>query len=470
MKFDLTNEPRRYFAKIAAIPHGSKNEAALADYIVAFAKEHGYAYKRDELHNVIVYRPAAKGKEKAEGLMLQAHLDMVCEKNEEVTFDFEKEGLQLEVDADGRLRAQGITLGADDGYGVAYMLALLAEKELNCPPLTCVFTVQEEIGLIGAANLKCEDLRAKRYLNLDGAGEISTTVSSSGGLRLSCLTKACFKEEKLQGYRLFVSGLKGGHSGAAINLHRANANRVVAKVLAALKKEAGFGLEAISGGLKENAIPRESEATFVLAGEVEQRVAEIMAEIIEQYRDSDEGLTYTLERVEIKGLLDNHEGIIDFLNLCPEGFVAASQAIPGLTLASLNMGVVRTDAEGVRAFFQCRSPIVAYLEEFVAKMNDLGHYTGALVVKGAQYPGWGYEANSPLRKLLKELLAKRGLTLVEQATHGGLECGYFKALIPDLDIITYGPVIENMHTPDEWMDLASFDRCYEVVKELVENC
>lgn len=471
MEFDMNKKHCFYFREISNIPRGSGNEKGIADYVENFAKEHGFEYRRDELHNVIVYRPAAKGRENEDGVILQGHMDMICEKNADVEFDFEKDPIDFCVIDDKWLTARGTTLGADDGYGIAYMLTLLDDPDLNAPMLECIFTVQEEVGLIGAKALKADDIRAKRYINLDGGGEVTTTVSNSGGRRVSTGVAVEYEDCDKEGYRVFLTGLKGGHSGGVIDKNRGNSNKIMARILKAVSRECcGFALSSLSGGLKENAIPREAEAVFVSDCCPMEVINKTVDYVKSELAESDPGLTVSVEKVKVSRVMKNSMNVVNFIFLAPNGFVAPSMAIPGLTLASLNLGVVRTYDDRVEANYQMRSPVKGFLEELTEKMLTLGELFGASVEVGAEYPGWSFEPVSPMRDLLRAVLKERGIELEEKATHGGLECGYFKALEPELDIITYGPVATGAHTPDEMMDLESFDRCFAVLKEILEKC
>ena len=270
MEFDLNKKYCYYFNEISKIPRGSRNEKAVSDYVVNFARAHGYQYKQDVVYNVIVNKPAAPGYEESEPIILQAHMDMVCEKNKDVEHDFEKDPLDLYVDEEGWLHARGTTLGADDGQGVAYMLAILDDPNLKHPALQCVFTVMEEIGLFGALHLKREDFFAKRYINLDSGGENQTTVTSSGGARAVISRKLTFKEDKDPAYRIGIRGLKGGHSAGRIHLERGNAIVLAGYVMEALvSRFDDVRLVDINGGMKFNAIPRETDVVFTSGADPE---------------------------------------------------------------------------------------------------------------------------------------------------------------------------------------------------------
>ncbi|MFI3284113.1 MAG: M20/M25/M40 family metallo-hydrolase, partial [Erysipelotrichaceae bacterium] len=262
MKFDISKPHCYYFNEICKIPHGSYNEKALSDYIVQFAKDLGLKWKQDEMWNVIVYKDK-NGDYSDESLILQAHIDMVCEKNKSTVHDFEKDPIKLYVDEEGWLHADGTTLGADDGHGCAYMMAILADKEMKHPALECVFTVQEEVGLCGSMIIKKEDLKSNRMVSLDGGGEVTTSLCSAAGARVKLIKTIETKVNTKPAYTLSVLGLLGGHSGGEIHKEKGNSNKLLVRILMELKL-AGCDVELgfIEGGLKANAIPREATCIF----------------------------------------------------------------------------------------------------------------------------------------------------------------------------------------------------------------
>ena len=468
--FDLNKRHHYFFDEIRKIPRGSGNEEGIAKYLLAFAKKQGLKAREDDLHNVIIYKKASKGREKEDGIILQAHIDMVCEKNNDTVFDFEKDPIAI-YEEDGWLKAKGTTLGADDGYGVAYMLAILEDDVLVHPALECIFTAMEEIGLVGAMHLKEEDVSYGRYINLDGGGEVTTTISNSGGQRVTINIKAKKYDYKGKAYKLAIGGLKGGHSGGLIHMNPGNANTLLCEGLSLLADES-FRLESINGGLKENAIPREAEAVFISKrneDEIREIISCFEASLKKRYLESDGEVKVTLSQTACNDAYDQEssKNIISFGTLCPNGFIAPSVAIPGLTLASLNLGVIRSFEDRVAFNFSMRSPVREYIDMLINKLETLASYLDGEVVIGNGYPGWAYEKDSRMRELLREILKERGIELKTQATHGGLECGFFKALRKDLDIVTYGPISKGAHTPEEMLNLESFDRCYEVVRELI---
>ena len=475
MEFDLSKKYNYYFKQISDIPRGSRNEKAVSDYVVEFAKEHGYDYIQDEVYNVIINKPAAPGYENSEPIILQAHMDMVCEKNKDVEHDFEKDPLDLYVDEDGWLKARGTTLGADDGQGVAYMLAILDDRDLPHPALQCTFTVMEEIGLYGAIALKKEYFHSKRLINLDAGGENCTCVTSSGGARAVMSRKLSFVANQDPVYALQIRGLKGGHSAGKIHLERGNAIILAVRAVYALAKEfKDLKLIDLDGGMKFNAIPREADITFATKADkrnVLAKAEEIFAIFKKELEFSDEGFKGdVVDKTGDQALsIEESRQILEFLNVIPNGLMHRSMAIEGLSVASLNAGVIYVKDGVLYVDDLIRSAMASHGDEIIGKLKILCDRFGFVFELSDRYYGWNYEADSPMREILREVLKEKGIEMEEKATHGGLECGVFKGLIPDLDIITYGPISEGAHTPEEKLDLASFDRAYENLLEVLKR-
>ena len=477
MEFDLNKRHCFYFYETTKIPHGSRNEKALSDYVVEFAKAHGLRYKQDHVYNVIIYKDASKGYEDAEPLILQAHLDMVCEKNKDSDHDFEKDPLKLIV-KDGILKADGTTLGADDCTGVAYMLAILEDDTLPHPPLECIFTTMEEIGLLGSMELKAEDLHAHRMISLDGGGEDCTMLTSAGGCRVDLTKELKWEENQDACYKIAVRGLAGGHSGGEIHKEKGNANTLMARIM----KELQIGgvdvqLVSISGGLKENAIPRECDVMIASSSErkaVREALLKSAKAIKTELEFSDEHFYVEFFDAPVSSKKMSKacsDAIIDYIYLMPNGFQHRSMAIEGLTLTSLNLGVVESDEHQILLRTSLRSALESGIEHLVRVLSTLAKHFDFTMSTSARYPGWNYSVNSPMRdtfaKVVKEIY---GTELRLIAAHGGCECGVFKGLVPDMDIISVGPNSAYIHTPDEQLDLASFDRAYHLLCSIIAEC
>ncbi len=463
---------QKYFEEITRIPHGSYHEEAISLYLVDFAKKHHFEYERDEKNNVIIRKPASKGYEDHKAVILQAHTDMVCEKNRDVAFDFEKDALKLKIE-DGFLKAEGTTLGADDGVGVAYMLALLADSNAKHPMLECIFTVQEEVGLFGALALKKDQLHATRMINLDDGGETTSCMSSAGGVnvvfsvhndQISCTGNA---------YQIDIKGLKGGHSGGEIDKERGNANRLLARVLYEINKSYNIQIHMMDGGDKDNAIPREASAIIVgdvCLNEIKTIVSSMEQVFAKELEFSDNGVElHVKETIATTALSKEDTDRLLKLMICiPDGLHHHSMNIEGLSTASSNLAVISMK-EDIMINVSVRGALESYIDDLVNVMDVLGesfHYT---TKHEAYYPAWSYDEKSELREVMKKVckdIYQEELSLI--AVHGGLECGVFKSLVPEMEIVTMGPIMHDIHTPQERLDLASFDRTFYFLKMFLE--
>lgn len=477
MDFDLSKRYCFFFNELTKIPHGSYNEKQVSDFIVSFAESKGLRYIRDEFNNVVVYKDPSDGYENSAPLLIQAHMDMVCEANKGTVHDFEKDPLKLYVDDEGWLNAEGTTLGADDGAGVAYMLAILEDDQLPHPPLECCFTVQEEVGLLGAVKLKSEYFSAKRMISLDGSGEVTTCISSSGGTRVNSVLSCLSEPNSDPTYMISVGGLLGGHSGSEIHKEKGNANVIAVRIVKEMVLAgADINLVSINGGLKENAIPRECDIVFASSTPAE-KLNEIFGPVTDaiatELEFSDPGYSSSLTETagsEKKFSKASTERVINYLYLIPNGFQHRSMAIEGLTVTSLNLGIVRTEGSQVIATDSLRSAIASGTRDLINKMRTLAGVYNANIHINSSYPGWNYSPRSELRdKLAVVLKNELGVELICRATHGGNECGIFNSLGLE-DIVTYGPIDEHIHTPDERLDLGSFDRSYRVLTGLIKEC
>ena len=439
----------------------------LSHWLVQFAQDRGLAYFQDNLFNVIIYKPASPGYEDHPALLIQAHMDMVCEKAPESTHNFETDPLELYVEGD-HLRAKGTTLGADDGMGCAYMLAFLDDKTLAHPALECCFTTQEEVGMGGALNLKPEYFKARQMINLDGAGEYKTYMSMGGGKRIALRKDIAFEPVDESTYRLKVDGLLGGHSGGMIDKERANANKLVARVLYhLLLKGIPLQLVQMDGGTKLNVITSLAEAVFISNVEFSDLQAFVSAcakDIALEYEFSDPGIHIVLsEEPQAKQAMSAKlsKQVIELLYLLPYGMKAKSMVLENLPIASVNLGIVATHEDHIEFALSMRSALDSWILELQNEVILLAKLFEASYELSDSYPGWRYEKVSPLREkmcLVFEEVYQQPLACL--AGHGGNECGVFKKMHPDMDIVTSGAIYGLIHTPDEFLDLASFDRTY----------
>lgn len=468
-----------FFEEITKIPHGSGNEAALAQYILDFAQTRNLESRTDAAGNVVVKKAASEGYEQAPGVILQGHMDMVCEKMGELAHDFTTDPLKLQIDGDF-ISANDTTLGADDGIAVAYMLALLDNKELAHPAIEAVFTTEEETGMGGAKALDTSDLRGKYFINMDSEEEGKFLVSCCGGRRVhvSLPVRRESKQVNAQPYLLKISGLKGGHSGSDIHLQRASANQLMGRLLYTLQKNVAFSLVCIDGGKMDNAICREAEAVVALeteAAKVAERIITEMEQTLkEEYRRTDADMIITWEalREEVAEVLteDTKQRVLSILTLLPYGVITVSHEIDGLVESSNNIGVVRTTADTVAFENAVRSAVASRKEWICDKIATIAALCGADAESSNDYPGWMYRSDSHLLVLLQE--AYRDTTGREPemtAMHAGVECGLFAEKMPWLDMVSLGPDMYDVHTPQERLSISSTIRTWNFLKEALRR-
>ena len=464
-----------YFEEISAIPRGSGNEKGIADYIVAFAKKRGLTCYRDEINNVFVRMPATKGRENEGAVMLQGHTDMVCEKNFDTEHDFENEGIKLVLDGD-ILRADGTTLGADNGVAVALMLAILDGELDSHPTIECLFTTSEEVGLDGAKAFDYNLVTADKMINLDSEGEGLATVSCAGGVRTDLSMKAATVECQKNAILIKLSGLAGGHSGAEIHCERANANKLMGRVLALLLGEVKFNLVRIEGGSKDNAIPRECRALIALdESDVEKAIDIIKAQQAVIKRElSEVDKNMSLEAVTLEGVSTcfdstTTKNAVSLMSIVANGVFAMSHDIEGLVEYSRNLGVIKTDENGIEFIFSARSSTESLIDHSQRELEMLGGLCSCSVRHYSRYPGWRYEKESALREIYKKAAEKvLGREPVIMAIHAGLECGIIKSHINNMDMISIGPEMRDIHSPDECLDLPSCERFWLIIEEMLK--
>lgn len=465
----------RFFEEISRIPHGSGNEQALSDYLKAFALERGCEVHQDELYNLVIKVPASAGRKQREPLILQAHIDMVCDKNRQTDHDFTKDPLNLYVE-DGWLKARGTTLGADDGCGVAYIMSVIDDKELVHPPLECVLTVQEETGMQGAAGLDYSLLSGRRMLGLDCTGENVTIASSAGGLGIT-LDKtpdvtAAYKET----LTFCIKGLLGGHSGIFIDKERGNSIKLAARILyrislAGLK----FGIVRMEGGDKDNAIPRECSVSISCENEDKVKFHSVLEAVKEEIgaelAASDSGFCIEVSDGEpVESMLSPScsAELIRLLYLLPNGVAAMNMEMPGLVETSDNVGVLKADTEGIHVKVSLRSADDSRLEELRDRIALTAGLFGADLSESGRYPGMQYQTVSPFRDFYKQVMEDiwhRELQVL--AGHAGGEGGYFARNLPGLEMVCIGPMISDVHCPDEKVLLSSFAEVYDFIKEFL---
>lgn len=471
-------EPKRvfhYFEEICKIPHGSGNTRQISDYLVQFAKDHDLKYIQDEMNNVVIYKPGTAGYENAPTVIVQGHMDMVCEKRPDVDHDFIKDGLNLSVEGD-YVSANGTTLGGDDGIAVAYGLALLESDTIAHPPLEVFITVDEEIGLLGAVGFDCSVLKGRRFINLDSEAEGSLWISCAGGLSGISHIPVTRLEAKGEKLTVKISGLMGGHSGAEIDKNRANANSLLGKFLHGLDAKAGYELISVQGGQKDNAITRESIAELLTVKENVEAVKEYAASMQtawrEEYTGTDEGITVTVTEEGEQDAKVLHptskEKVVFFLVNVPYGVQKMSGTIKGLVETSTNIGILKTSENEVLGSSSIRSSVETARDALSDKIEYLTEFLGGEYERQGVYPAWEYRKDSPLRDKMVEVYEEMyGQKPNVVAIHAGLECGLFYKKMEGLDCVSLGPDMKDIHTSEEVLSISSTERVWKYLVKVL---
>ena len=466
-----------YFEEICNIPHGSGNEEQISNYIKEFADKRGLSCIQDEWNNIIIVKEATEGYEGQETMILQGHMDMVAVKDAESSIDMTKDALRLEVDGD-YISANGTSLGGDDGIAVAYALALLDADDIAHPRLEVVLTVGEEVGMDGAREMDLSMLKGRRLLNLDNEEEGVLLTSCAGGAGADC--KLPVKLEKRRGslFDIQVKGLQGGHSGAEIHKEGGNANCLMGRVLDALIQETSASIVSLKGGLADNAIPILSSATIVVNEDEGETCLSIVnkmeKEIQNELAIKDKNVAISIKRQE-NAEVDclQSEGMkkaVAYILAMPNGIQAMSADVKGLVETSLNLGIMKLDKDTLILQFAIRSSLDSSKEALIRKLKCISALAGATVEIKGDYPGWAYRKDSPLRdKMIRIYEEMYGKKPEVQAIHAGLECGLFSGKIPDLDCISYGPDMKNVHTTGEALCISSVKSVWEYILEILKQ-
>ena len=464
-----------YFEKLCSVPHGSGNTKQISDLCVGFAKELGLKYRQEACNNVVIWKDGSCGYENAAPVILQGHIDMVCAKTEDCAKDMTRDGLDVRTDGEW-VWADKTSLGGDNGIAVAMILAILSDETLPHPPIEAVFTVDEEVGMDGAFALDCSDLKGRKLLNLDSEEEGVFTVSCAGGARLDCaLSAPQERADGLAGYRVTISGLKGGHSGVNINQGRGNANCLMARTLySAMEKCPSLRVHALEGGQFDNVICLRNDALVALSASdaptFEAFISEFDATLKNEYAVTDGGISLTCEKAGVTTAVSERETsrILHVLLALPQGVQEMSADFPGLVQTSLNLGVMHMDETGLRFSYSVRSCIASQKQMLIQRVKSIVEYAGGTVGERSSYPGWQYDRDSALRKQVQAVY--RDLTGCDgriEATHGGLECGLFIEKIPGLDALSMGPELHDVHSVEEKLNVASTERVYRLVCEVL---
>lgn len=465
-----------WFEELCKIPHPSRDTKKISDFIAGFAAQRSLRFVQDAVNNVVIFKDGSKGYEDHPPVILQGHMDMVAEKTPDSPIDFSKDGLQLRTDGES-IWADGTTLGGDDGIAVAYALALLEADAIPHPPLECVFTVDEEIGMDGAEALDTSILKGKTLINADSEDEGILTVSCAGGATSTLRLPVTVKPAEGAGLHLFADGLLGGHSGQEINKGRANANIVMGQLLERLLKQLPFRLVYVRGGQKDNAIPRYNMSKIIVAEnrieDAVKAVDEIAAELIKALPETEQQAKIYSEVCPCRGKAMDFAStrkVIGLLNAVPNGVQKMSSDIEGLVQTSLNMGILKTENETVTMTFSVRSSVNEEKQELIEKLRAVGAEFGADYLQSGEYPAWEYRRESRLRDIMVQTFDELyGRTPVVEAIHAGLECGLFCDKIEGLDAVSFGPDMQDIHTTREHLNIASAARTWDYLLAILKK-
>jgi len=466
-----------HFEEISKIPRCSKHEEKVREYLISFAKEKGFEYKVDEVGNVVIIKKADPGFEDKPTIILQGHIDMVCEKNKDTQHDFEKEGVKLVVDGDW-LRADGTTLGADNGVGVAAALAILEDENLKSGRIEALFTIDEETGLTGAFNLDPNMVSGKILLNLDSEEEGVIYIGCAGG-RDTKFSLYITEEEpsfEMSFLKLKIEGLRGGHSGLNIHEGRGNAIKLMARALYYLRKSVNYNIYHFDGGDKHNAIPREVEVGIAVNGRIKDETKKMFEEFCEllkeEYKITEPNFSYSVvedERSDFICDLTSTDEMVNFLMSLPHGVISMSAAVEGLVETSTNLAVAKLKDGMFEVLSSHRSSVASSIDWMGDYHRALGELIGAEIEQDKGYPGWTPNPDSEVLKVAKGVF-ERVLGKVDvKAIHAGLECGIIGEKCGGLDSISFGPDIFGAHSPEEKVGIKSTERFYECLRELIEE-
>ena len=463
----------KYFEEICAMPHGSGNTKIISDYLVKFAQEQGLEYIQDELNDVIIFVPGTCGMEDHAPVIIQGHMDMVCEKDADCPIDMDTEGLDIAHDGE-YVYAKGTTLGGDDGVAVAFAMALAADKSIAHPPLELVITVDEETGMFGAAGIDLSMLKGRMLLNIDSEDEGIFTVSCAGGARSTIHLPLQRKAVYGPAIRLVVDGLQGGHSGVEIHKNRANASKVMGELLRRIQEKMPLCLVSFAGGSKDNAIPRSCEANAVALGMdlecINAIAAELQAEIRANYAEPEAVIeAFNADALGGNGLsAEDTAKVIALICEVPNAIQAWSQKIPGLVQTSLNLGVAKMGEE-LSLTFSVRSSVNQEKQDLLTQLRTIAENYGGSYSQMGEYPAWEYKEESVLRDTMVQVFTKMYDKAPEVvAIHAGLECGLLGEKLPGLDAVSIGPEMHDIHTSRERLGIASTKRTWEFVLEVLK--
>jgi dipeptidase D len=467
-----------HFEEICKYPRASKKEEKIAEYVVSVGQRLGLQTEKDKFGNIVIRKPATPGKENLKAVVLQGHIDMVCEKNRDVEHDFDKDPIYPYIDGDW-VKAKGTTLGADNGIGVACALAVLEATDVEHGPLECLFTLDEETGLTGASSLKKNWLKADILINMDSEDIGVIFIGCSGGKNTAATFKA--KLEKIprnySSFELKVAGLKGGHSGLEIHVGRGNAVKILNRAIWSYSQENTIRLAEINGGNKHNAIPREAFSVVLVPKNDEKKLKKFVAKYNEtvkaEYVSVEPDLMVSMEKhAAPEKVLDEktQKHLLNALYAIPHGVIKMSNDIPGLVETSTNLAVVETKGKNINIVTSQRSPVASQNVDITNMVSSVLKLAGAEITYGDGYPGWAPDIHSDILKVFKSTFTKMyGKEPEVTAIHAGLECGIIKEKYPNMDMISFGPTMRDVHSPAEKLQISTVPEFYNQLKTVLKN-
>ena len=464
----------KYFEELCAIPHGSYNTKAISDYLVGFAKEHDLRYFQDEANNVVIFQAGTCGYEDHAPVIIQGHMDMVCEKDADCPIDMAADGLDIAHDGE-YVFAKGTTLGGDDGIAIAFALALMDDTTIPHPPLEVIITVDEEVGMLGAAVIDLKDLKGRTLINIDSEEEGVFTVSCAGGATATLSLEGERRAVYGPCIRLAVDGLQGGHSGVEIHKNRTNANKVMGEFMSRIQNLMPLCLTSYTGGSKDNAITRSASATMVAMGIHLERINDIAEALQAEIREKYDEPEATVQAFDVDALGGNAltteatAKVISMICSAPNGVQAWSADIAGLVQTSLNMGIAKLEGANMKLTFSVRSSVNQERQDLLAQLRKIAEFHGASYSQMGEYPAWEYKADSHLRDVMvKTYVDMYGKEPEVVAIHAGLECGLLSEKLPGLDCVSIGPEMHDIHTSREKLGIASTERLWKYLLEVLK--
>lgn len=467
-----------HFEEICKHPRPSKKEEKIAQYVVSVGERLGLQTEKDKFGNIVIRKPATPGYENRKAVVLQGHIDMVCEKNRDVEHDFDNDPIYPYIDGDW-VKAKGTTLGADNGIGVACALAVLESKDIEHGPLECLFTLDEETGLTGASSLKKNWLKADILINMDSEDIGVIFIGCSGGKNTAATFKAKLEKapRNYSSYELKVAGLKGGHSGLEIQVGRGNAVKILNRAIWSYSQENNIRLTEINGGNKHNAIPREAFAVVLVPKNDEKKLKKFIAKYNEtvkyEYAIVEPDLVVSMEKHSApEKVIDEktQKHLVNALYAIPHGVIKMSNDIPGLVETSTNLAVVETKGKNINIVTSQRSPVYSQNVDITNMVTAVLKLAGAEITYGDGYPGWAPDINSDILKVFKSTFTKMyGKEPEVTAIHAGLECGIIKEKYPDMDMISFGPTMRDVHSPAEKLQISTVPEFFNQLKTVLKN-